>query len=471
MVHDAWLPVGYPLPDGEKTKFVLHEGADWQIVGTQGGGRALMAREVLARRWTDAGLVDAGHFASFTFGRETLREISFMKGGLAPVSDCGAPGSKGEAMAFAAAMKATRAIDPDSPLQDAIYVERLSRLLPTYTGTPGADDDILGCWLTGGTSVPATSFRRLGRSLNWLPAHAVKDIVLAAGFTVDENAPEDRPRRRTAARGDAADPGTPAPVDRKEAFCLPGRPGLEAFLREHVIDIVVNRARYRALGVGFPSAIVLHGPPGCGKTFAVARLVEYLGWPCFRIDASSVASPYIHDTSRKIAGMFQAAADSAPSVLVIDEMEAYLADRSSSIGASHHRVEEVAEFLRRIPEAAANDVLIVAMTNRLAMIDPAILRRGRFDHVIEVGPAVEEEIAALLTALLARLPREEDVNVAALARKLVGRPLSDVAFVVQEGARLAARAGLDRIGQAHLAAALKNAPAREEEPRRRLGFL
>src|SRR5262249_44041135 len=152
------------------------------------------------------------------------------------------------------------------------------------------------------------------------------------------------------------------------------------------------KARYQPLGISFPSAIVLHGPPGCGKTFAVARLVEYLGWPSFHIDSSTVASPYIHDTSRKIAGMFNAAADSAPSVLVIDEMEAYLADRNSGIGSSHHRVEEVAEFLRRIPEAASNEVLIVAMTNRLDMIDPAILRRGRFDHIVEVGPAFEEEI-------------------------------------------------------------------------------
>jgi SpoVK/Ycf46/Vps4 family AAA+-type ATPase len=295
----------------------------------------------------------------------------------------------------------------------------------------------------------------------------VKDIVLAAGFQVDETAA--RPRRRIAAGDDAANPGTPAPIERKEVFCLPGRPALEAFLREHVVDIMVNRARYRALGVGFPSAIVLHGPPGCGKTFAVERLVEYLGWPCFRIDAASVASPYIHDTSRKIAGMFQAAADSAPSVLVIDEMEAFLAVRDSSAG-HQYRVEEVAEFLRRIPEAASNEILIVAMTNRLDMIDPAVLRRGRFDHVIEVGPAVEQEIEAMLTALLGKLPREDDVDPAALARKLVGRPLSDVAFVVQEGARLAARAGRDRIGQASLVAALKATPARDRQPGRRIGF-
>ena len=154
---------------------------------------------------------------------------------------------------------------------------------------------------------------------------------------------------------------------------------LEQFFREHVVDIIENADRYRKLGIEFPSAILLHGPPGCGKTFAVERLVEYLGWPSFSIDSTSIGSPFIHETSRKVAEVFERAIKDAPSVLTIDEMEAYLADREMGAGSSHHRVEEVGEFLRRIPEAIANRVLVIAMTNRIEMIDPAILRRGRFD--------------------------------------------------------------------------------------------
>ena len=259
------------------------------------------------------------------------------------------------------------------------------------------------------------------------------------------------------------------PPPRETRFSLPGRPALEAFLREHVMEIIENRARYQAVGIGFPTAIVLHGPPGCGKTFAVERLVEHLGWPTFNIDAASVASPYIHETSRKIAKVFEEAAKSAPSVLVIDEMDAFLAERDLVSG--HHGVEEVAEFLRRIPDAASNEILIVAMTNRLDIIDPAILRRGRFDHIIEVGPANESEVEALLETLLEKLPTKGDVNPLALAKFLIGRPLSDVAFVVREGARLAAQGGQDRIGQANLVAALEAAPARNKEPERRIGFV
>ncbi len=160
-------------------------------------------------------------------------------------------------------------------------------------------------------------------------------------------------------------------------------------------------------------------------------------------------------------------------MLVIDEMEAFLADRE--IGSGHHRVEEVAEFLRRIPEAVKNEVLIIAMTNRIEMIDPAIQRRGRFDHVIKVDFASEAEIRSLLDKLLSTLPKDADVDPAPVAKQLSGRPLSDVSFVVREGARLAARSGKERLDQECLLSALKSAPARSregsEQPKRRIGFV
>ena len=163
--------------------------------------------------------------------------------------------------------------------------------------------------------------------------------------------------------------------------------------------------------------------------------------------------------------------ENAPSVLVIDEMEAFLADRE--MGSGHHRVEEVAEFLRRIPEAAKNEVLIVAMTNRIDMIDSAILRRGRFDHIIKVDFASEAEVLALLEKLLSSLPKDKDVDAVPFAKELAGRPLSDVAFVVREGARLAARSGKDRLDQASLFAALQTASMREREggKKHNIGFI
>lgn len=452
MAMDNWLPIGWAMPDGARVKQALFEGPGWQIIETLGEGRALLVEAALAGHWVVSGLLASGTLTMLSFGSQQLYILSSPPHQvLSPVSDGQAPRSKSEALAFAVAMRATRLHDAHSPLQDALYVEKLSRLLPTYGITSRTDDPtVLGYWLTGGASIPATSFRRLSQTMSWLAPPHLKEIVEAAGIGVTE------------ASALAPSVNGEVPLERVTSepgrFELAGRPELEDFFNEHIVDIVLNPERYRALGIDFPSAIILHGPPGCGKTFAVQRVIEFLAWPSYQIDASSVASPYIHETSKKVAQVFEDAMAHAPSVLVIDEMEAFLADRADGVG--HHRVEEVAEFLRRIPEAVQHHVLIIAMTNRLDMIDPAILRRGRFDHIIGVTPAGEDEIAALLTKLLESLPTESDVEVATLARALAGRPLSDVTFVVREGARLAARAGLSRLAHSHLLAALHASPAR-----------
>ncbi|SFQ17965.1 ATP-binding protein [Pseudomonas borbori] len=479
MALDAWLPIGYKFPDGAKARVAVFEGTNWQILETQGNGRALVAHDELALRWIDAGLIDPGLFISFDFGDQRLWAISCGSSQLlCPVNEGRSPDTKAEALSFALALKATREIDTESPLQDALYVEKISRLLPTYSIRSRTDDDVvLGFWLTGGASVSAKSFRRLRQTMSWLGACHLKDVVQAAGFEVAEVIPANRARvlpsrsdtvpvARTDQKESQVDKKPPATV-----FELAGRSELAAFFNEHIVDIVLNRDRYKALGIEFPSAVILHGPPGTGKTFAVERLVDFLGWPSFQIDASSVASPYIHETSKKVAQVFEKAMENAPSVLVIDEMEAFLADRE--MGSGHHRVEEVAEFLRRIPEAAKNEVLIIAMTNRIDMIDPAIQRRGRFDHAIKVDFASEIEVQSLLDKLLSSLPKEQDVDSKPLARELGGRPLSDVAFVVREGARLAARSGKERLDQASLLAAMHATPAREREggAQRRIGFI
>ena len=479
MALDAWLPIGFKLPDGAKVRAALFEGTDWQIYETMGGGRALVVLAALAQHWQDAGLVEDGTLNAAQFGDRQLRSISSAPSQtLCPVSEGKSPDNKSEALSFALALKATRDIDAESPLQDALYIEKITRLLPTYSISSRAGDDVvLGYWLTGGTNIPATSFRRLRQSMSWLGAGHLKDVVQAAGFEVAEIIPLERKpetppeKTETITTEEKRETKRTAPESNK-LFELAGRPELAAFFNEHIVDIILHRDRYKALGIEFPSALILHGPPGCGKTFAVDRLVDFLGWPSFQIDASSVASPYIHETSKKVAQVFDKAMENAPSVLVIDEMEAFLADRE--MGSGHHRVEEVAEFLRRIPEAVKKDVLIIAMTNRIEMIDPAIQRRGRFDHVIKVDFASEVEVQSLLDNLLSSLPMESDVDAKPLAKELAGRPLSDVSFVVREGARLAARSGKEKLDQASLLSALRASPAREREggeTKRRIGFV
>ncbi|MBS0243940.1 MAG: ATP-binding protein, partial [Proteobacteria bacterium] len=286
MPVEAWLPVGFKLPDGATARIGLFEGMGWQIYETMGGGRALVVQDSLAQRWFGAGLTDEGSFDLFQFGDRQLRAMSSNPSQtLCPVIEGQSPNNKSEALSFALALKATREIDSNSPLQDALYVEKITRLLPTYSiSSRTGDDVVLGFWLTGGASIPATSFRRLRQSMSWLAASHLRDVVQAAGFEVAEVISPERKRESPLTKTESVHAGENVESQRTapgevKVFELAGRPELASFFNEHIVDIVLHRDRYKALGIEFPSAVILHGPPGCGKTFAVERLVDFLGWP------------------------------------------------------------------------------------------------------------------------------------------------------------------------------------------------
>ena len=484
MGKDAWLPRSHKLPDGSRVNSLLFTGGDWQIFDRKPGGTLLVARPTLAQRWCEVGLLDDGLLGTLSFGSASYRTLySDGSHALVPLESDHSPSNKVDAMAFSIALKESRRLCNDGSFHDALYVEQYSRVLPTWTVTPAvADDVVLGTWLTGGVVVSTHSFRRLCTLAGWMPAADLAQVILSAGLcptgeanVLAKSLPkkrgeptpkhEDRKARRGTTTGDALANEQPAKI-----FTLPGRPQLEAFFNEHVIDIISNAARYQALGIEFPSAIVLHGPSGCGKTFAVERLVEFLDWPSFSINSNTVGSPYIHETSKKTSELFDKAIEAAPSVIIIDEMESFLSDRRSAGVSGLHHVEEVAEFLRRIPEAINRKVLIIAMTNLVEMIDPAILRRGRFDHIVEVGMPSKDEVEALLEALFSKLPKTVDLSLDELAVGLAGRPLSDAAFVVREAARLAGRNGRAEVDQDSVTAAIASLPPAQVAKARRIGF-
>lgn len=484
MGKDLWLPQGYKLPDGSTVGRLLRAGEEWQIYDAAERGKVLLARSALASRWVSEGFLDAALLSDVEFGPDSFRALCGGAGyALEPVDEGRRDAGSAEAMAFASALRETRKLSQVASLGDAVYAERYSRLLPTWAAERKVDDAVvLGTWLTRGVAVSAESFRRLADLTDGIDAADLADVVKAAGFEVppganmltkrlpsgeDEHSvgaasclvkPDSAEKRRTKERA----PG--------EMFKLPGRTELEAFFNEHVVDIVFRAEQYQKMGIGFPSAVVLHGPPGCGKTFAAEKLVEFLDWPSFSIDSSTVASPYIHDTGKKISEIFDKAIDAAPSVLIIDEMESFLSDRRSGDVSGLYHVEEMAEFLRRIPEATKSRVLIIAMTNMIDAIDPAILRRGRFDHVIEVGMPSKEEVSALLDSLLSRVPKSDDLKLGPVVNALTGKALSDCAFVVREAARLTAKAGGDRLEQRYLDEALAGLPQEKRKRKRRFGF-
>jgi len=451
------VPVGFQFGPSSHAARWISGGEHWQIWSKKEGGQALLFNQGLSERWSGSGLLEGLERTEVDFGQ---MRIGVVESGpdyvLGSIDDGRGPGSKSEALAFAAALKWSREVDPRSSFDSAVYVERFSRLLPvSEVGVHSDDLSVLGTWLTGGFRIKAVPIARLKAHLPFIPSEDLEEVIESAGLSAVH--------LRSAT-------GRPAAAVPEGAFKLPGRSRLEAFFNEHIVDVVMHPEQYRPFGIEHPGAVILEGPPGCGKTFAVESLAEYLNWPVFKVDSESIGSPYIHETGRKLNALFRKAVHTAPSIVVIDEMEAFLSERHAGAG-SGHSVEEIGEFLRRIPEAVKAGVLIFGMTNRIDMVDAAVQRRGRFDHIVRVDPASEEEIEELLDSLMENVPTDPQLDKSKLVPKLAGRPLSDVAFVVREAGRLAAKSRKSTIDQESLDQALALASERARaDIRRSIGF-
>ncbi len=475
MATKNWVPRGFVLSDGSRVKKLLASADDWQITSTSTEGFALVVKPLLRDKWIEAGFIGNGLFSDIEISNNSYAVFSGKHGYLiSSVQQGPYPNTNIEARIFTISLKETRKITSNISLHDAVYIEQISRLLPTYTISECLDDQtVLGTWLSAGVRVSTNSFRRLCKLLDWMDVHEVEDIINEAGFSVGRTNYLSKIQTLDDKKGkDIVDTDNRLESERSQVnahFSLPGRPYLEDFFNEHIVDIISHEEKYRRMGINFPSAIILHGPPGCGKTYAVERLIDFLDWPNYSIDSGSIGSPYIHDTSKKIADVFDKAINNAPSVIVIDEMEAFLTDRNVGQASGIHHVEEVAEFLRRIPDAAKNHVLVIAMTNMIETIDPAILRRGRFDHIIEVKMPSAEEVRLLLSNLLSKIPVTEDIEVEKASEMLKGRPVSDIAFAVKEAGRKAVKENKDAIDNDSLMAVIQLLPPLKENARK-IGF-
>ncbi|MBR0227387.1 MAG: ATP-binding protein [Clostridia bacterium] len=465
-----WGPKkGEFLPSGHALREEYIEKDEWQIWKTEAGS-ALCVSAALHQTWLETGLIEPSVFLPVSEDCFAAEDECF---GLISSSAAGPyPRNGQEAMSIAAAFKKTRGMFGRISLSRSFYLPQMPYLLSYGEGDEDAEQDpwTLGRWLTGGMNIPFTDRKRI---LTWAPGMTdtlYDEILSLFGW-------EETQSQRIQAVPLAEEPVRVIREKNREKrksgdFCLPGRPELEKFFRERIIDVIDREEEYRRMGVAFPGPTLLIGPPGCGKTYAVEKLTEYLGWPCFQVNSGSIGSKYVHETSKLISQLFQNAFEDAPSVVIMDEMEAYLSSRSEWSGGHQYHLEEMAEFLRILPQLPEKKVLLFGMTNMPDRIDPAIRRKGRFDHVLEVGMPSEKEIMDLLQSLLKDVPKEADLYLDPIARRLLSHPISDIAYVAKEAGRLCVVERRERIDRYILDRACDELEKEKEnkQARRRIGF-
>jgi hypothetical protein len=216
-----------------------------------------------------------------------------------------------------------------------------------------------------------------------------------------------------------------------------GMADLKQQLMHEVLGPFTHPELYVRYRVTLPNGILFYGPPGCGKTYIARSLAEELGWFFQHCRPSDVASPYIHDTVSRIRNVFATAIEKAPSVVFIDEFEAFVPARSELGGHQQFKAEEVNEFLANLEGCAERKVLVIAATNEPEKIDPAVRRSGRFDKLILIPPPDAEARRAMLEFHLNNRPVEESLDTAGIAAVLEGYSASDIKLLVDEAARMA----------------------------------
>jgi len=238
-------------------------------------------------------------------------------------------------------------------------------------------------------------------------------------------------------------------------------------LRE-VVEFLKDPERFSRLGARVPAGVLLVGPPGTGKTLLARAVAGEAEVPFYSISGSDFAEMYVGVGAARVRDLFRRALATAPSIVFIDEIDAVGRHRGTGVGGGHDEREQTLNQLLVQMDGfdAQSGVVLIAATNRLDVLDPALLRPGRFDRHVHVDPPDRAGRLAVLTVHTRSTPLAADVDLEAVARRTPGMTGADLAAVVNEAAIAAARRGATSIEAADLSRAVDRAMAGKERPSR-----
>jgi len=219
-----------------------------------------------------------------------------------------------------------------------------------------------------------------------------------------------------------------------------------------VVDFLKNPARFQELGAKIPHGVLLVGPPGTGKTLLAKAVAGEAGVPFYSISGSDFVEMYVGVGASRVRDLFENAKKNAPSIIFIDEIDAVGRHRGAGLGGGHdEREQTLNQLLVEMDGFGSNEgIIIMAATNRPDILDPALLRPGRFDRQITVNYPDIKGREEILKVHAKNKPFEEDVDLNTLAKSTPGFTGADLANLLNEAALLAARKGKKLIGNTDL---------------------